>query len=150
MTRIQAYTRTENEAEALRTSLVKVEATQIEIGSMEDPLDKGAMVFAPLPANPAGVSYAGSTALGNAGVVVTNPSTEDNDEVGAPYEARSEDIPLATDRDAILDDGDDIVDAPSNLQYVVSAVVPEERYREAVQMIRNRGGYVLNTSARVE
>ncbi len=141
MARIQAYTRTENEAEALRTSLVTVEAKQIEVGSIDSPLDQGTMVFAPIPSNPSGVSYSGSTAFGNAGVVVTDPSASDNDEVGVPVETRS-DASIVSDRDAIVHEADDAVSAPDGLQYVVSAVVPEERVGEAIAMIRNRGGYV--------
>lgn len=136
MKRIQAYTRTEDEAETLRTRLTAADATNIEVGELGGPLGSKQMLFAPfVTGNANGSAYNGGiSAVGPGGIVTTRddgqealtatPATELTDNEGGTDVASSERM-----------------EAPDGLRYVVTAKVDEAGYDEAVRLIRENGGY---------
>ncbi|RJG21211.1 flagellar basal body rod protein [Paenibacillus thiaminolyticus] len=136
MKRIQAYTRTEDEAETLRTMLIAAGATNIEVGELGGPLGSKQMLFAPFITGSAnGSAYNGGiSAVGPGGIVsmrddgqealMTTPATELTDNEGGRGIASSERM-----------------EEPDGLRYVVTAKTDDADYDDAVRLIRENGGY---------
>lgn len=132
MKKVQAYTRTESEAETLSTHLQALGANNVETGSLEEPLDDDFMLMVPLPVN-GGTNVMGTTMPASGAAVVNRHS-----------HARAEAANRALDEDLVP-----IVAlhpvrtaAPKDLMHVVSCSIDEQDYDEAVEMIRMNGGYV--------
>ncbi|GAC40948.1 hypothetical protein [Paenibacillus popilliae] len=132
MKRIQAYTRTEDEAETLRTQLVAAGATNIEVGERGGPLASKQMLFAPfLTGNANGSAYSGGvSAVGPGGLVTTRDSGQEAPATDLTNNEGGADI-ASSER----------VEAPGGLRYVVAAKADEAVYDDVVRMIHLNGGY---------
>ncbi|MCY9512926.1 flagellar basal body rod protein [Paenibacillus apiarius] len=140
MKRIQAYTRTEDEAESLRTRLVTVEASNIEVGELEESVDGRALLFAPLAtSNLNGSTYVGGVdSFAPAGVMFAR----DDDNIAASAPPTTDSIGEEADFSPEQVSISEPTSAPDDLRYVVAAKVEHSRYDEAVLLIREHGGYV--------
>ncbi|PQP84914.1 hypothetical protein C0Q44_10500 [Paenibacillus sp. PCH8] len=140
---IQAYFRTEDEAEGARTSLQTFRTEHLEVGQLDSAVGRDTRVMVPLvPYNTAGgVGTNGAMGVGAAPGV---PASENV-------------IPVVTDvnrdpdrdkRDRVNEDGDmlDAADVSSadynDLHYVLSAKVRDEDYEEIVHKLRSNRAYV--------
>lgn len=136
MKRIQAYTRTEDEAETLRTLLVAAGAMNIEVGEREGPLASKQMLFAPfVTGNANGSAYSGGvSAAGPGGLVTTRDSGQEA--------ITTTPVTKLTDSEGEADiTSSERAEAPGGLHYVVAAKANEAVYDDAVRMIRLNGGY---------
>ncbi|BFH12471.1 flagellar basal body rod protein [Paenibacillus melissococcoides] len=136
MKRIQAYTRTEDDAETMRTRLTAAGAANIEVGELGGPFVSKQMLFAPfITGNANGSAYNGGiSAVGPGGLVTTRddgqealtttPATELTDNEGGADTASSERR-----------------EPPDGLRYVVTATVEEGDYDAIVRLIRENNGY---------
>ena len=128
MKRIQAYTRTESEVQSLNTSMIALGASHIEVGKLEEPLNKRALL-APLPVN--GGNPAIGTAVPVAGVIEV-PKEEERMGMTEDHES-----------DVLRGDGDGAsLSESDDLNYVLSCMIDERQYDEVVNFIRRHGGYV--------
>ncbi|WP_028596059.1 hypothetical protein [Paenibacillus assamensis] len=138
MKHIQAYTRTENEAESLRIPLISlgIQQQHIEIGRLEEPFGQGQLLLAPIPSNPGGVSYAGGSAMHPAGsgvgVVINNDETERSEQSEGQVPGIVEDERYPEEREQ----------APDDLSYAISVKVDVNHYIEALKLLRRQGAYV--------
>ncbi|WP_068774709.1 hypothetical protein [Paenibacillus sp. FJAT-26967] len=129
---IQAYFRTENDAEDVRIRLQTYQAEQIEVGETEG-LDRQTGILAPF-------GYAGTS--GNIAVPGTPVGTSSGPAGFAAVnngEAEHDPDKIVRGQNDSLFGGDDDYE---NLRYVLSAKVPENDYQEIVELIRNNNGYV--------
>ncbi|MDF2963273.1 MAG: hypothetical protein K0S39_5008 [Paenibacillus sp.] len=116
---IQAYFRTENEAEDVRILLQKYDTDMLEVGPIEDGTNLERGVYVPLAA---GISTNGT---GNSGTGAA----------GAVSDANTGLAPLAG--FASLDNDED-----HDLHYVLSVQVNDADYNEIVHLIRSNQGHV--------
>ncbi|WIV18437.1 hypothetical protein QPK24_18905 [Paenibacillus polygoni] len=142
--RIQAYFRTEDEAEGARTSLQVYATEQLEVGALESAIGRERHILLPFVPNSAGSGAASGT--GGVGVTGTGGSAQ-----GLPI------VPVITDEDpkevvsadvngnregGILN-AEDVSSADlGDLRYVLSCKVNDEEYNDVVNKIRQNGGYV--------
>lgn len=140
MKQIQAYTRTENEAESLRTQLVTVDATNIEVGELEASVDGKALLFAPIATNNLnGSTYTGGVgSFAPAGIIFAR----DDDNIAASAPPAADSIGEEADFSPAQVSISEPTAAPDDLRYVVAAKVEQSHYDEAVRLIRENGGYV--------
>ncbi|SEF60918.1 hypothetical protein [Paenibacillus sp. UNC499MF] len=136
---IQAYFRTENEAEDVRIRLQTYSVEQLEVGETQGSVSRTGLIAPP--------AFAGGTsgAVGVPGATIgTSPSpggfipvraAEDRHDPDRTIRGE-DDGPLA---DLIFGDGDDDAD---NLRYVLTAKVRDSDYTEIVEIIRSNKGYV--------
>ncbi|WP_422660204.1 hypothetical protein ACK8P5_06815 [Paenibacillus sp. EC2-1] len=137
---IQAYFRTESEAEGARTTLQTYKVDQLEVGQLQDAIGKSANIIVPLvPWNVSGVggTAPGSGPVGGApvspgAIVGTNalPGTE-----------RSEDLP-APEHDNWVDNTELTDSDYDDLKYVLSAKVNDADYDEVVQVLRKNQAFI--------
>lgn len=120
---IQAYFRTENDAEDVRILLQKYDTEELEIGVMQG---EGGVDSLTVPLA-AGIQPDGS---GSTGAVTLAGSSAGFD-------------PLL----GALDDEEDEAD---QYHYVLSVQVKDEEYDEVVQVIENNKGYVSRNGSRLE
>ncbi|NOU97165.1 hypothetical protein GC093_28645 [Paenibacillus sp. LMG 31456] len=118
---IQAYFRTENEAEDVRILLQKYDTEMLEIGEIEENgLTSNSELVVPLGA---AISPVGT---GGAGAIAFSQSNEGYD-------------PLLG---ASIDNQEDELD---DFRYVLSVKVNESDFGKVVQLIQNNNGHVLRT-----
>ncbi|MEC0166798.1 hypothetical protein [Paenibacillus graminis] len=141
-TRIQAYFRTESEAEGAKTALIPYGVEGIEVSELTDPLRKGDHRSRNilLPLAPYNNSSTAGGAPGVAGVTGTLPGAaivpgigidndlDDNTDARNAGEVRS-----ATD----VDDRD-----LSDVRYVMDLKAPEEKRNEVVEVLRGKHAFV--------
>ncbi|MBD8501056.1 hypothetical protein [Paenibacillus arenosi] len=139
MKHIQAYTRTENEAESLRGPLISlgIQQQHIEIGRLEESFGQGQLLLAPIPSHSGGVSYAGGNAMHPAGsgvgVIVNQDDEADRSEQSDGQVAGIvEDERFPEEREQ----------APSDLSYVISIKMDSDHFIEALKLLRRHGAYV--------
>lgn len=144
---IQAYFRTEDEAESARTRLVGYRMDNLEIGRLEENIGRDRDILIPIVpiGNSTGMYAGGAMTAGGAtgpyttqgAVPLNNPDTEDS---VAERDIR-EDKPVNNDQD--FGTYDSIADADyDDLNYVLSARVDDQSYEEIVQKLRSEGAYV--------
>lgn len=136
---IQAYFRTENEAEGARTTLQTYKTDHLEVGQLQEAVGRGTNILVPLvPWNVAGV---GGSTTGTGGV--GGPAGAPGAIVGTrdvSNSERSEDVPA--DHDDWVD-GADLTDADyDDLKYVLSAKVSDADYEDIVRKLRANNAYV--------
>lgn len=145
---IQAYFRTEDEAEGARTSLLAYRAENLEVGKLESALGRDTRVLIPLvPYNTAGSMNTGGVAgvagaPGGANHIV--PTVEDADK-SLSQENLNEDRGVdSTQSDSILDTTDVYTngDYYDKLHYVLSAKVADADYDEIVNKLRSNYAYI--------
>lgn len=128
---IQAYFKTENDAEKVRIQLQKLDTESIEIGELEDPIQSSEL-FAPFAILPT----SGTTGTGGGGL--TNESAGVGGNAFGPYIGFQE-------LGRSIDDHDDPGEAPESLdecRMVLSVRVEDEDYREAMHIIAQNEGLV--------
>ncbi|WP_366293838.1 hypothetical protein [Paenibacillus sp. AN1007] len=140
---IQAYFRTEDEAEGARTSLQAFRTEQLEVGQLDAAIGRDTKVMVPLvPYNTAGgVGTNGAMGVGAAPGV---PASENVIPVVTDVDRNAERDP----RNRVNEDGDmlDAADVTSadydDLHYVLSAKVSDEDYDAIVHKLRSNHAYV--------
>ncbi|GAB6929399.1 hypothetical protein JCM10914A_33820 [Paenibacillus sp. JCM 10914] len=146
---IQAYFRTEDDAEGARTTLLTYNTEHLEVGRLENRIRSGGNILVPIvPWTNSGTagSTAGATTIGAPGGVVGAPGLI----VGATNRERD----IAEDRAV---DGDDAQDAETttgwreadvtdsdygDLSYALSVKVRDEDYENIVHELRANNAYV--------
>lgn len=141
--RIQAYFRTENEAEGARTSLQVYATEQLEVGALESGVGREKHILLPFVPNNGG----SGTASGTGGVGVAGAGSAQgvpivpvitNDDRG---EVASADI--NGNREGGILNAEDVSSADlDDLRYVLSCKVKDEEYNDVVNKIRQNGGFV--------
>ncbi|MEJ8304063.1 hypothetical protein [Saccharibacillus sacchari] len=142
---IQAYFKTESEAEGARMSLMTFTTEQLEVGELQGNVgfggDRGGRVVVPLvPLTGANTTtYTGGTAAaGGAGSMIGDqavpvPRSSDSSDVGG----------RPIDKDDVHDVNENASDADlRDLTYTLSAKVKDEDYEAVVRKLRNSNGYV--------
>ncbi|NMO96763.1 hypothetical protein [Paenibacillus lemnae] len=140
---LQAYFRSEDEAESAKTTLLTYKTDQLEVSELQETVGRGANILVPLipwsGAGSGGVT-SGSGTVGNpsgAGAVVGVQ--------GVPADNhRSEDEPVTEDdhdrdewKDADLDDADF-----DDLKYVLTAKVNDADYESIVRKLRSNHAFI--------
>ncbi|MCM3785583.1 hypothetical protein M3231_21695 [Neobacillus mesonae] len=138
--RIQAYFRTEDDAEGARTSLQVFATEQLEVGTLDSSIGRSSRILIPLVPqnNVGGVNSTGAvgTAAGTqAEAVIPVVTDRDRDDVAAANINGNREGGLLNAEDVSSDDYDD-------LRYVLSAKVRDDEYDQIVNKIRSNGGYV--------
>ncbi|WP_025720219.1 hypothetical protein [Paenibacillus polymyxa] len=148
---IQAYFRTEDEAEGARASLQAYRTEHLEVGALDDALGRETRVLIPLvPYNNTGsVSTGGSAgaAIPAAGVYGENilPDAKDDQiNSGSAQRDLDEDRNGTTNHDGGLLRATDVYinGDQDELRYVLSAKVNDADYDEVIYKLRSNRGYV--------
>ena len=140
---IQAYFRTEDEAEGARTSLQTFRTEHLEVGQLDSAVGRDKRILLPLvPYNTAG--GAGTNGTMGVGTAPGVPASENvvpvvsNVDRNADRDSRdnlNRDGDLLGAADVSSDDYDD-------LHYVLSAKVQDEDYDEIIHKLRSNNAYV--------
>ncbi|MFK4303560.1 MULTISPECIES: hypothetical protein [unclassified Paenibacillus] len=142
---IQAYFRTEDEAEGARSSLQAYRTEHLEVGALDDALGRDTRVLIPmLPYNNTGTAGA---AIPVAGAYSENiiPEAENGEaDRGTARRDLNEDRSGTTDHDTGLLHATDVYinGDQDELRYVLSAKVNDADYDEVVHKLRSNRGYV--------
>ncbi|MEK4352767.1 hypothetical protein MKX41_18115 [Paenibacillus sp. FSL R5-0475] len=145
MTRkIQAYFRTENEAEGAKIALISYKVDGLEVWPLTDPIGEDRRILFPiapfsnttLAAGTVGTLGTGSTPAAGAMLAPGVAASETRDESETHYSV-DEDQVSADVADGELEDGD-----LSKLRYVMDLSVAEENYNEVVETLRGKGAFV--------
>lgn len=136
---LQAYFRTEDEAEGARTTLLTYKTDHLEVSPLQEPVNKGVNIMVPLMPwhnSGTGSTVPSSGTVGGAGApaaIVGSRALADGE--------RSEDEPAP--------DPDDWVDAMelsdvdwNELRYVLTAKVSDADYEEIVRKLRASNAFV--------
>ncbi|AYB45762.1 hypothetical protein [Paenibacillus lautus] len=141
---IQAYFRTEDDAEGARTRLLTYNTEQLEVGQLQDSVRGGGNILVPLvPWGNAGTggATAGATTMGAPGGVVGAPGVivgaRDTSRDIAQDQLGSDDLPGDGWREADVTDGD-----YDDLRYTLSVKVRDEDYDQIVHDLRANNAYV--------
>ncbi|WP_339319286.1 hypothetical protein [Paenibacillus sp. FSL R10-2734] len=143
MTRkIQAYFRTENEAEGAKTALISYKVDGLEVWPLTDPIGEDRRILFPIApftnttmaAGTVGTLGTGSTPAAGAMLV---PGVAASDAEPETHYSVDEDQVSADVADGELEDGD-----LSELRYVMELSVAEENYNEVVETLRGKGAFV--------
>ncbi|WP_379134974.1 hypothetical protein [Paenibacillus sp. sgz500958] len=128
--RIQAYFRTEDEAEGAKTALIAYNVEGLDVWPLTDPLDQGRF---------------NTTAMAGTAVGTTGGSGSPPAAAIVPGFTSSE---VFDDRDHRAPDGEiressDVRDGDlKNLHYVMELKAPEEHYNEVVHILRGKHAFV--------
>lgn len=144
---IQAYFKSEDQAEGARTSLLSFETEQVEVGRLEQSIGRDANIlvpFVPVSNSAAGGTYGAVGYPGAAGgqgfVPVVMPNSTIADGGGDHEEAMARKERDETDPVMDLNDfGDEDYDS---LQYVLSLKVRDQDYDAVVHKLRSQGAFV--------
>lgn len=132
---IQAYFRTEDDAEGARTSLLAYKTEQLEVGALQEGLSSRAHLLVPIvpwTTNGDGGSAGTNGFFGGGPVVGVRPPRDT-----LPNDAAADHEPVTADAADELTDSD-----YDGLRYVLSAQVQDEDYEEIVQKLRENHAYV--------
>lgn len=140
---IQAYFRTEDEAEGARASLQVYETEQLEVGTLGASVGREKHILFPFVPNNGGMgTFSGTGGAGVAGVgtaqgVPVIPVITDNER----EEAASADV--NGNREGGILNAQDVSSADlDDLRYVLSCKVKDKEYNDVVNKIRQSGGFV--------
>lgn len=141
---LQAYFRTEDEAEGAKTRLLTYSTEQLEVGELQEPVQNRGRILVPLvPWNNSGsggattgVNGLGAPGgiVGAPGVVVGSRDTSHGLDSGGP---ENSDAPHDRWREADIADGD-----YGDLHYTLTVKVKDEDYEQIVHDLRAHNGYV--------
>lgn len=142
---IQAYFKSENDAESAKTALLTYKTENLEVSSLEGTLGRSNNILVPLV--PIGGGSGGSQTGGAQGAVGTPGPLYDGNVipiVESDEAAKNRDDRHArTDHDrGLLDSGEVELNDYNDLRYVLVAKVTNEHYEEIVTKLRNVGAYV--------
>lgn len=137
---IQAYFRTENEAEGARTSLQVYNTNQLEVGELEGNVGRERHLLFPLVPNNVGTNSSGGTGVagtgGTQGIPVVPIITDEQNEKADSAEVNGN-------REGGLLNAENVSSSDlNNLRYVLSCEVKEEEYQDVVNKIRQNNGFV--------
>ncbi|KKO52262.1 hypothetical protein [Paenibacillus sp. DMB20] len=137
---LQAYFRTEDEAEGARTTLLTYKTEHLEVSPLQEPVNRGVNILVPLiPWHGSGTGSAvpSSGTVGGAGApaaIVGTRAVTDGE--------RTEDEPVLQDPDDWVD-ATDLSDVDLNeLRYVLTAKVSDADYEEIVRKLRASNAFV--------
>ncbi|SEK70350.1 hypothetical protein [Paenibacillus sp. OK003] len=140
---IQAYFRTEDEAEGARTSLQTFRTEHLEVGQLDSAVGRDKRIMVPLvPYNTAG--GVGTNRAMGVGAAPGVPASENVIPVVSNVDRDTE----RGSRQNVNEDGDllDAADVSSgdydDLRYVLSAKVRDEDYEEIIHKLRSNQAYV--------
>ncbi|WP_138495691.1 hypothetical protein [Paenibacillus pinistramenti] len=144
---IQAYFRTEDEAESARSHLVGYRMDNLEVGRLEEGIGRDRDILIPIVpiGNTSGMYTGGAMTTGGAAgayttqgaVPVVDPNAEESVAERDIREDKPEDNAPGFGAYETLTDGD-----YDDLNYVLSARVDDQSYDEIVQKLRSEGAYV--------
>ncbi|WP_334075649.1 hypothetical protein [Paenibacillus sp. A14] len=147
---IQAYFKSEDQAEGARTSLLPYETEQLEVGALDRSIGRNSNILVPLlPLNGSGVDTGGTygsvgvpgtvSAQGVVPVVAMAGRTDDNEPVSGERERAQGDVPGSGPVVDVTrtDEGD-----YDDLKYVLTAKVRDNDYDDIVRKLRMQGAYV--------
>ncbi|WP_211747558.1 hypothetical protein [Paenibacillus sp. Marseille-Q4541] len=139
---IQAYFRTEDEAEGARTSLQVYATEQLEVGALESNIGRENRILIPFVPNNTvgGTGTSGGAGVAGMGTVQGTPvvpiiTDNERDEVAAADINGNREGGILNAEGISSDDLDD-------LHYVLSCKVKEDEYNDVVNKIRQNGGFV--------
>ncbi|WP_410514369.1 hypothetical protein PaeBR_08250 [Paenibacillus sp. BR2-3] len=136
--RIQAYFKTEDEAEGAKTSLISYNVEGLEVWPLTDPLERrDRNILMPLvPLNNGGMAGGafGTLGTGSPGAVAIVPGITDSESLNET-DSRSNTNEA---RDNILFHDSDLDD----VHYVMDLKVGEQHYSEVIDVLRGKNGYV--------
>ncbi|HEY2492765.1 MAG TPA: hypothetical protein VGI33_07635 [Paenibacillus sp.] len=141
---IQAYFKTENQAESSKTTLLTYKTEHLEVSKLTNTIGRSSNVLIPLVANdPSGNvitgnvvgvgSIPGSVTTGNVLPIAERTDTANPNVAG---EENSDE------QGSLLESGDTATDDYDDLRYVLVAKVEEIHYNEIIQKLRRNGAYV--------
>lgn len=146
---IQAYFRSEDDAEGARTSLLTFETEQVEVGALETSIGRNGNLLVPFMPINGGISPGGGTAT-----VAGLPSTASAQGV-IPVVSRQESVNAeGTVRDELPEQREDGVLDPvlnvssfsdedyNRLKYVLSLKAKDEDYEMIIHKLRGMGAFV--------
>lgn len=145
MTRkIQAYFRTENEAQGAKTALISYQVDGLEVWPLTDPIGDDRRILSPIApfsntsiaTGTVGSLGADSTPAAGAMLLPGVSSSETGDESETNYSVNEDHVSAAV-ADGELEDGD-----LSELRYVIELSVAEENYNEVVEILRGKGAFL--------
>ncbi|WP_339271638.1 hypothetical protein MKY48_08375 [Paenibacillus sp. FSL W8-0187] len=143
---IQAYFRTEDDAEGARTRLLTYNTEQLEVGQLQDPVRGGGNILVPLVPwgnSGTGGATAGATTMGAPGGVVGAPGVIVGSRDADDSRDKAQDRPHGDDtlgdawREADVTDRD-----YDDLRYTLSVKVRDEDYDQIVHDLRANNAYV--------
>ncbi|MDO7908096.1 hypothetical protein Q5741_16940 [Paenibacillus sp. JX-17] len=144
---IQAYFKTEDQAEGARTSLQAYRTEHLEVGKLDSAIGRDRRLIIPLvPYNNSGsmntAGAVGFTGAAGAGSYANNvvPVVAENDRDISREDAPNSDAPPSDDN--LLGAGEVDPDDYNDLTYVLSAKVSDEDYEAIVQKLRQNNAYV--------
>lgn len=136
---IQAYFKTEDDAEGARSSLLPMNLIHLEVGRLDDNsgINSNNVLHPILPL--------GGTVMTGGNVMSAGLSTTST--IGViPVEARNIEGAHETDEsaevDSVVGSGPTLDDDYGSLEYVLSAKVKDSDYEEIVHNLRSQGAYV--------
>ncbi|MDR9853268.1 hypothetical protein RJP21_06575 [Paenibacillus sp. VCA1] len=147
---IQAYFKTEDDAEQAKTKLIGIQAEHLEVGRLGTALEGNRHIL--LPIAPVGMTGSGTTtgasaAAGVSGVaytppVVVSPDDDDPNGVSSEGDHPAEEHAWEDRQDEVEPLFDPYADRYDDLEYVLSCKVRDKDYADVVNTLRNNGGYV--------
>ncbi|WP_046213396.1 hypothetical protein [Paenibacillus wulumuqiensis] len=144
---IQAYFRTEDQAESARTSVSTYDVKNLEVGRLDKQISQGSRVMVPLlPLNAGAGGVTGNSAgvSGGAGPGTIIPPTAIIDNDGKRNEVTDDDSAASHDNDDT--DAWSAINATDkdydDLKYVLSATVMESDVENVVQKLRTNNAFV--------
>jgi hypothetical protein len=142
--KIQAYFRTENEAEGAKTALISYKVDGLEVWPLTDPIGNDRNILFPIiPLDSASVVAGTTGTLGTAStpaagaMLVPGIAASDTRADPETHYSVNEDQVSANVAEGDLEDGD-----LSELRYVMELSIAEENYNEVVEILRGKGAYV--------
>lgn len=142
--KIQAYFRTENEAEGAKIALISYKVDGLEVWPLTDPIGKDRrLLFPNTPFSDTTIAVGTTGNLGTAStpaagaMIVTGAANADTQNDPQSHYSVNEDQLSANVADGELEDGD-----LSELRYVMELSVAEENYNEVLEIVRGKGAYV--------
>ena len=136
--RIQAYFRTEDDAEGAKTALIAYDVEGLDVWPLTDPLGRDSRILVPL-------IPLGNSALASGGFSVAGTSGSPGAGAALVAGARIEDTDNELDNRDATDRPreDEISDSDrGELHYVMELKVEDSKYNEVVQILRGKQAYV--------
>lgn len=143
---IQAYFKSEDQAEGARTSLLPFETEQVEVGRLEQPIGRDTNILVPFVSvsnNAAGGTYGAVGYPGAAGgqgfvpVVMPSSTNAEGGRAEGSMEGRER-----NEADPVMDLNDFGDEDYDSLQYVLSLKVRDQDYDGVVHKLRSQGAFV--------
>lgn len=140
---IQAYFRSEDEAEGARTSLITFDTESLEVGQLHDRVSAGNNVLVPIiPLGGSGTLDGGGTSGSNVNGMTTTGGVIGVEGTRGNISTDSRNDGGLVDTFEVTGDGIYTNEDYNNLEYVMSLKVQDRDYEEIVQKLRQQGAFV--------